>query len=395
MAVETFNYYKECVCNFKKIERNCVRVLLSAEELTFLENLSAYCAGVSNDEVRQLNDKEGISRRYYTGFMGEYAVYKYLGIPHKFKGSVAGGSYSNNFPDLYRVGYNLGIKSAKYGHTIKCSKDSHEVQLVCICKEEHYISNGVQCSGAVVYLCGFLNYALIDTYAQWKYIEKKQLRLKGTKVGFLNFEELIPFSRETLNSFKVKDCLACDLNDYIKEYNRTKKMPENVPQPNFASVNGVRKIVYLEKLFGFNLGMATFDDKGRKLYRTYNSDFCHETEDDMVDFFSQLSNADLVMGYGITGYLFTAADKYCGNNNFKFTYIDLFDVWEDENLIEARKVNNEWINKLYVWRDVLASKLGVSRLGNEDTFNYNQRVCLNYLKLKFFDKLGIKVHLPL
>ena len=396
MAIDTYDYYNQCVANFKKIEDKCVKVELTSAELDYLLRLSEYCSGVSNDESRQLSDKDGIGRRYYTGFMGEFAVYKYLGIPYKFKGSVAGGSYSNNFPDLYRVGYNLGIKSAKMGRSIKCAKNSKEVQLVCICKNVSYVNEDGMYDGAIVYLCGFLDAERIDTYGQWKYIETKQLRNKGTKVGFINFEELIPFSPETLDSYKVKDCNACDLYDYIKEYKITKEVPVDCPQPTFSSKNGVRKIVYLEKKFGYNLAMATFDGDGsRKLYREYNSDFLYETDDDMSDFFKQLSDADLVIGYGITGYLFTAADAYKGDNKFSFTYIDLFNVWEDEDLIEARKVNNEWINKLYVWRDKLQLKTGVSKLGGEDEFVFNQRVCLTYLKLQCFDNWGLKVHLPL
>ena len=92
MAIDTYDYYNQCVVNFKKIEDKCVKVELTSAELDYLLRLSEYCSGVSNDESRQLSDKDGIGRRYYTGFMRNTQILIYCKFTHKT--SIISSSYT-------------------------------------------------------------------------------------------------------------------------------------------------------------------------------------------------------------------------------------------------------------------------------------------------------------
>jgi len=128
-------------------------------------------------------DSGSYGKRMLSGFLGEYAVLKYLGFEDKFDWTI-GSSNSYNFPDLKELGLNVGVKTSRYGTFPIVFKRNEYAQVIVIMFNETHL-----------YICGIASAKLLNTYQSDELIKSDNLRSRGVKTGFYGLNKLEPLKK--------------------------------------------------------------------------------------------------------------------------------------------------------------------------------------------------------
>lgn len=357
----------ECILHFNLVKKHCPYIDLSEIELNRIRNFAKFAAMSGAVEERQHKDSDGFEQRFMIGFIGEYAISKYLGYRYLFKGSYPGGSFANNFADLSYLGYGVGIKSSRVGRSVKIGFKEEQVQLICQYEELSNVTLDGYKRYIRVYFMGFLKPEYINQYCLWDNVEEGNLKSKGTKGGFYNFEKLIPFTIERLKGYAFN----VDVKNYL--YNNYNSNILGIVEDN---------CIYMEKEKGYELAIIpkpSIEGSAFKYY-TVTTDFSRENverQDEILNILSQR----VVIGYGIAGYLHMLQNAYNGSNKYDIMYIDLDDIIRMYNLEDSAKLNSTWVNRLYAWRDYFKKYVSVERKSNEYHYDYHFRIVMAFLKV--------------
>lgn len=128
-------------------------------------------------EKRYKIDPGKMSKRALTGFCGEYAVQKFLGV--NFIDWSISQSERYNKPDLDKIGIDCGIKTVEYGKFPLISQQAKTPQFFVIKKSE-----------CVFWLCGWADPKILNQYQSEDLILDPNLRKRGVKTGFYGFGHL-------------------------------------------------------------------------------------------------------------------------------------------------------------------------------------------------------------
>lgn len=336
---------------------------LTEEECQFITEQAEKSAVNSKAEKRQETDKEGLGNRFFSGFVGEYAIGKLLGVSEQFNGSYIGGSYSNKHPDLMYCGYRLGVKTSRIGKTVKFNLHTSEPQLVC--QYTHIAEYGK--TGIRVFICGIMLPEYVFVHSDRDWIEEPKLRNRRVKLGFFKFDKLIPFSL-----------------DVIKEYKSNLQI-SNILYGVYDPIlfeNLDKGCVYMEKGVGYTVNIVPYpvNTKLNKLYISFSSDLASEDSEDIQEIVEYLKSYDVIIGYGIGGYLRNLQSQYTLDESVNLKYLDLSDIIVKEDSDKGLLLGLTWLNTLYCWVDYLKFESLIVQEENERDFYYRCRLCIEYIK---------------
>jgi len=122
------------------------------------------------------------SVRWLTGLCGEMAVEKYLGI--LFVDLSASDSKDYNYPDLNKLGINIGIKTSKLGNFPVIQKHNTQSQIILI-----------KIDDLSFYLCCIANPTSLNEYQSDELILDQNIIRLGKKTCFYGFNQLFNISR--------------------------------------------------------------------------------------------------------------------------------------------------------------------------------------------------------
>lgn len=365
-----------CEKNFSKVVKNCPYVDLSSEECFKISKLAENASLSAKEEKVQKKDNENFEGRFFAGYVGEYAVNKYFGYIGKFKASYAGGSYSNTIADLSHLNLNVGIKTSRVGRSIKVNRDCNETQLICQYKEYTQMTSEGENSFIRVYLVGFLRPEYISIYCKRDYVDNPKLRY--SKIAFVDFDKLLPFNEESLKKYMYN----------VKIENLSDRFGS---KDSYSRIN--RTCLYMEKKYGYNMeimGVPCIKNspyRYRRFHNTFNKGV------DSIEFQEEILSAlssDIVIGYGIGGYLHKLQANYKGNKEFKIKYVDLHDLFYNGNPNFAAKMSALWVNDLYVWSDYLEDNYYVEVNEKERKTFRRFRLCKEFLR-KYSEWYSLKL----
>ncbi len=154
------------------IERNQIDKLNE-----FLERL----VKVKRTEFHHQVDGLSEFKRFYTGFLGELALEKFLNI--KFVDWEIGDSSKFVVSDMKKVGLKIGIKTVNYGMFPVIFKTCYYPEIICVKMND----NEVQ-------ICGLATVNILHQYQSLEYIMDPRLRQKGSKTAFIGLDRLLTFS---------------------------------------------------------------------------------------------------------------------------------------------------------------------------------------------------------
>lgn len=355
--------------HFNKAKVNCPFIDLNEEDEKEIDRLAKYAAEVAAEEDRMQKDSNAFYNRFYSGFVGEFAVSKYFGVTKLFKGCYPGGSYTNDAVDLGYLGLNMGIKCSKVGSVVKVAFKERFPQIICQYKKLSEWKDNREVSYIRVYFMGILKPEYIEFYCKRDYIDDINVLKKGSKGGFFEFEKLVPFSKEALSQYKSK----VRIHNYLA--NGLSEMAVNLAKTS---------CIYFEKEKGYEVCAKPMPAiEGSKFkYHIMNKDFRGISAEDQEAFFEILSKR-IVVGYGITGYLNTLQDRYTGEKEFNIYYIDLDDIIRKSGpngLEVSAKISAAWVNRLYAWIDYLKEQNNLPKSRTEDFYDWHYRLCIDYIE---------------
>ncbi len=166
--------YKEQVIN---LSDNFIRIKIDdmyAHKISqFVQNL----IGFKSSEQHHIIDNNREYKRFYTGFLGEAALEKYLGI--SIIDWSIGNSKNYHTPDI--PGYRVGIKTVEYGKFPIIFKHNTYAQIICIRSTQQK---------NLIYICGLATPSVLNMYQSDALILDTNLRNRGTKTGFYGFNQL-------------------------------------------------------------------------------------------------------------------------------------------------------------------------------------------------------------
>ena len=116
-------------------------------------------------------------KRWKNGFLGEYAVEKFIG--KKFVDLSIGDSKKYHVSDLSKLGIDWGIKTVEYGNFPIIFKNSFKDEIIVIKKTDQ-----------LFYICGLATKETLNKFQSEDLILSPGLRAKGTKTGFYGFSDL-------------------------------------------------------------------------------------------------------------------------------------------------------------------------------------------------------------
>ena len=146
-----------------------------------IEKVNAFVTGiikVKQNENHHLIDNSQEEKRWKNGFLGEFAVEKFLG--RKFVDLTIGTSQKYFVPDLSSLGIDWGIKTVEKGKFPVIFKKSYKDEIIVIKK-----------SDSEFFICGLATKEILNQYQSDELILSPGLRSKGTKTGFYGFKHLI------------------------------------------------------------------------------------------------------------------------------------------------------------------------------------------------------------
>ena len=134
---------------------------------------------IKKNEDHHFIDNSQEEKRWKNGFLGEFAVEKFLG--QKFVDLTIGSSKKYFIPDLSSLGIDWGIKTVEKGKFPIIFKKSFKDEIIVIKKSDKEF-----------FICGLATKEILDKYQSDELILSPGLRSKGTKTGFYGFKHLIP-----------------------------------------------------------------------------------------------------------------------------------------------------------------------------------------------------------
>ncbi|WP_370847272.1 hypothetical protein [Phascolarctobacterium faecium] len=143
----------------------------------FVKELIAAKAVEEHHQRDNLNE----IKRFTTGYLGEAALEKLLGI--QIIDWTIGYSGLYHHPDI--PGYSVGIKTVEQGKFPIIFKENYYPQIICIRSSK--IPN-------LIFVCGLATKDVLNTYQDTNLILDSNLRARGTKTGFYGFQHLKPFT---------------------------------------------------------------------------------------------------------------------------------------------------------------------------------------------------------
>lgn len=135
-------------------------------------------------ETAYKKDGASLKTRFKTGFKGEAALEILLGI--NIMDTTEGVSNDYDHPDI--PGYEVGIKTVRYGNFPIIPKHNEYAQIICIVDPT---------LDSKVYVCGLATKEDLNMYQSDLLILDDNLKEKGTKTGYYGFD-----------TFKPVTCLA-------------------------------------------------------------------------------------------------------------------------------------------------------------------------------------------
>ena len=134
---------------------------------------------IKKNENHHFIDNSQEEKRWKNGFLGEFAVEKFLG--KKFVDLTIGSSKKYFVPDLSPLGVDWGIKTVEKGKFPIIFKKSYKDEIIVIKKNDFEF-----------FICGLATREILNEYQSDALILSPGLRSKGTKTGFYGFKFLIP-----------------------------------------------------------------------------------------------------------------------------------------------------------------------------------------------------------
>ena len=164
----------------RQYSNNFIPVFIEKEDYYKIEDFVRRLVPVKKRENHHKNDFEQEYKRHMTGYLGEFAVGKVLGMDI-IDWSI-GNSNDYNIPDIRN--YKVGIKTVEKGKFPVIFKNNTYPQIFCIKDNLHW---------QLLYVCGIAPPSILNKYQDDDLILSKQLRERGTKTGFYGFQYLRPF----------------------------------------------------------------------------------------------------------------------------------------------------------------------------------------------------------
>ena len=168
-----------------------IRVVIDHEYISRIKNfVTTQIIEAKSKESHHKIDSRQEEKRFTTGFLGEAALEKLLGIPI-INWSI-GNSVFYNDPDI--PGYKVGIKTVERNKYPIIFKNNMYPQIICI--------KSIQCDD-LVFVCGLATKEVLNEYQDDNLILDENLRKRGTKTGFYGFSHLLPVrSLDDLSKYK-------------------------------------------------------------------------------------------------------------------------------------------------------------------------------------------------
>jgi len=170
--------YEEYVTKYSD---SFVRVGVNPEYVSRINNFVTELIEAKAIEEHHQRDNRSEVKRFTTGFVGEAAIEKLLGID--VIDWTIGYSGLFHHPDI--PGYKIGVKTVEYGKFPVIFKENPYPQIICI-KSTQYNN--------LIFVCGIATPEILNTYQDIDLIVDPKLRARGTKTGFYGFEHLLPLS---------------------------------------------------------------------------------------------------------------------------------------------------------------------------------------------------------
>lgn len=170
------NWETDCKAFIEKLPK----VQLSESEVKPIKNFCKEIMAAKLEERHYQVDNDQIDSRFETGFFGQAAVDKFLGI-NTFDYSV-GKSKEYDVSDLSSIDIDCGVKSADWSNYHVIHKRAKRSEILTVRYNEYeYI------------ICGLATIDILQSYQDDKLIMSHKLRARGVKTGFYGYEHLKQF----------------------------------------------------------------------------------------------------------------------------------------------------------------------------------------------------------
>lgn len=156
-----------------------IRVVLDQEYITQINEFVTSLVQKKASEEHHKKDSNQEIKRFTTGFLGEAALEKLLGI--QIIDWSIGISNMYHSPDI--PGYNVGIKTVERNKFPIIFKRNSYPQVICIKSIDR---------NDLIFVCGLATTDVLNTYQDDDLILDPKLRSRGTKTGFYGFQQLKP-----------------------------------------------------------------------------------------------------------------------------------------------------------------------------------------------------------
>jgi hypothetical protein len=174
MQMITYQEYVEPYLN------NFKQVFIEEEQLNRIQDFVVKLIDKKNTEQHHQIDNNQEKKRWTTGFCGEAALEKYLGV--KYIDYSIGDSSEYHIADLSKIGLRIGVKTVEYGKFPIIFKNSFKSEVIILKRTD------------IEYLvCGIATKEILNRYQSDSLILSPALRARGTKTGFYGFQHLAMF----------------------------------------------------------------------------------------------------------------------------------------------------------------------------------------------------------
>lgn len=193
-------------------------VILDRKTLSDIETAAEVLAHFKlQSETAYKKDGASLKTRFKTGFKGEAAVEKLLGI--KIMDLSTGVSINYDHPDI--PGYSIGVKTVRDGSFPIIQKNNEYAQIICI------VDPNID---ARVYVCGLATKDILNKFQSDLLVRDSNILEKGTKTGFFGFHTLVKINdAKDIEAFKLTDDEAKHFAELRKE-NEDKYAKETKPK---------------------------------------------------------------------------------------------------------------------------------------------------------------------
>lgn len=178
---------------------NYIKVEIPSAVKEHIFEVSKKMEGKRNKETTMKIDGEGITPRFFYGLLGEWAVSQQLyswgliDYMPDFDLSI-GKCWQYDVPDFIEHGIVLGCKTSRDGHPALVREDTYYSEVIC----SYYPKVDV------VYICGIATPEIQKQYMSLDYVANNAVRQKhgvhGGKQGFLDYDKLLPFTKEAVEA---------------------------------------------------------------------------------------------------------------------------------------------------------------------------------------------------